>query len=268
MSRGWLIAFALLITCGVRAEGPAPELIRAHHRGLLSSINLGTRFSSMLTSRGVALYGDFQFDPVVALFFLDDRVEFLGDSIGYRDFVWDQRLRLRARYQSVSDDPLFPRNESVRSGYPDREDTGEAQVYAELFLPCYCSAYRAEIDFGFAQDLSAHKGRRLELQTKVKLLSGRLPFADTLVEPNVFAKLGFGDGAHNRYFYGSGAADFGLSELTYGIWLALPEEADRYYPIVQIARFETVGDRNRSASFANGRSEGWLISFIATVGLL
>lgn len=263
------LALAALAPEVVRAsDSPDAEPIRAHHKGLLSSVNLGTRFSSLLASRGLVLYGDFQFDPVVALFFFDDRVEFLGDSIGFRDFVAGRWLRLRGRFQSVSDDPLIPNNPAVRRGYPDREDSLEAQTYAEFFLPCYCSAYRAEIDVGLAQDLSAHKGRRVELQAKAKLLSARLPGANSLLEPNVFVKAGFGDGLHNRYFYGPEASDFGLTELTYGLWLALPEDADRYYPIVQIARFETMGDRNRNASLARNHDQGWLVSFIATVGVL
>lgn len=195
-------------------------------------------------------------------------MEFLGDSIGYRDFVAGRWLRLRGRFQAVSDDPLFPVNDGVRANQPDREDSVEAQAYAEMFFPCYCAAYRMELDVGMAQDLSAHRGRRLEIQSKIKLFSARLPRVGTLVEPNLFARAGLGDGLHNRFFYGTEAGGFGLTEITYGFWFALPEEADRYYPIVQVARYEAVGDRNRGAALARGRDEGWLISFIATVDLL
>lgn len=46
----------------VPAETPGDgerEPILAHHKGLLSSINVGTRFSSVLTARGITFYDDY-----------------------------------------------------------------------------------------------------------------------------------------------------------------------------------------------------------------
>lgn len=60
-----------------------------HHQGLLSTVNLGFRFSSVLENRGVILYDGLQMDPIAAFFFLDDRVEFLGDSIGL-EILWQE----------------------------------------------------------------------------------------------------------------------------------------------------------------------------------
>lgn len=82
-----------------------------HNKGLISSLNLGIRYSSLLQQRGIILYKDFQIDPVVGVFFLDDRLEFLGDSIGYRDFINEKSIRLRTRLVSLTDKPLFPSHE-------------------------------------------------------------------------------------------------------------------------------------------------------------
>ena len=237
-----------------------------HHFGLISSFNLGLRFSSILEKRGVIFYRDFQIDPVLGLFLLDDRVEFVGDSLGFRDWLLKDKIRLRTRLVSITDQPLFPAHESVRSSFPSRPDTYEWSNSAEFFVPGYHGGYLGEIDLGFAKDIATHHGHYVDLQGKLKLFSSRVPLAGTLVEPNLYASAGLGDLAHNRYFYGP-SADAGLNNISYGVWIAFPEEADRFYPIVQLVHFETVGI-SRSAEFASGRNEGWLFSFIATNGFL
>jgi hypothetical protein len=239
-----------------------------HHKGLLSSINLGVRYSSILENRGVVLYRDFQIDPVAGIFLFDDRLEFLGDSVSYRDFVYKDRVRLRTRIVSISDKPLFPAYESVKSSDPDRPDTYEWNSRAEVFLPGYNDKYKAELDFGYAKDISAHHGNYVDLAGKIELFRFRLPVVGSLLEPGFHASMGWGDSAHNRYFYGPTADQASLNNLAYGLWVAFPEEADRYFPVIQLTHFEVLGNSNRAASYAQNRGEGWLFSFIATVGVL
>lgn len=236
-----------------------------HHKGVVSSLNLGARYSSVLENRGVIFYRDFQIDPVLGLFLFDDRVEFVGDSLGYRDFVVKDLLRLRTRLVSISDNSLVPSYDSVMSGLPDRPDTYEWSSTAEFFFPGYSDHYLAEIDFTYAKDIAQSYGNYLEIQAKAKLFDFKI--AGTKLEPNFFSSVGWGDSAHNRYFYGPSADSAGLNNLAYGIWIALPEEADRFYPIIQIRRFQTLGEF-RNAEFAKGRNEGFLLSFIATYGVL
>ena len=239
-----------------------------HHQGTLSSVNLGLRYSSVLQNRGVILYRDFQIDPVVGIFLFDDRLEYLGDSVGYSDFVYEDSLRLRSRFVSITDKPLFPAYKSLRNSSPRRPDTYEWNTRAEFFLPGYNSKYQAELDVGYAKDLSAHHGDYLDVQAKLKLFSARLPKLGTRIEPNVYASLGWGDGAHNQYFYGPSATQAGINNDAFGLWFAFPEDADRFYPIVQLTHFEVLGERNKSAAFAKERSAGWLFSFIATGGIV
>ena len=54
--------------------------------------------------------------------------------------------------------------------------------------------------------------------------------------------------------------------MSYGIWFAFPEEADRFYPIIQIKHFQALG-KFKDGDFSTGRSDSWLFSFIATVGV-
>jgi hypothetical protein len=238
-----------------------------HHKGLLSSVNLGVRYSSLLEHRGVINYRDFQIDPVLGVFLFDDRLEFLGDSISYRDFVAGRWLRLRSKISAISDDPLFPAHESVKAASPNRTDSYEWSLRAEFFIPDYDEGYLGEISIGYSKDLVAHLGHYLEVQGKAKVVRFRLPVVGTLMEPNAFVSVGWGSSQHNRYVYGESQGGSGLNNLTYGLWVAFPEEADRNYPIIQVRHFQALGDF-RDSSLAKDRSDGWLISVIATAGLL
>lgn len=261
-------SFFLLIVCLSVAPSLHSQVLKdPHNEGLISSLNLGFRFSSVLQNRGVILYRDFQIDPVIAVFFLDDRVEFLGDSIGYRDFLFKDWLRLRTRLVSLSDNALFPDNESISNSSPDRPNTYEWTTTVEFFVPGYNDDYFAEVDFSYSKDLKETYGNYLELQTKMKLFDFREPLGNTLIEPNLFASVGWGDAAHNEYFYGPDVDKNGFNNLAYGLWFAFPEESDRFYPIIQIRRFQTIGDF-KDGVLAKGRDEGWMLSFIATYGFL
>lgn len=257
--------FLLLFSVALLWEAVAHA--EAHHKGLLSSINLGIRYSSLLQNRGVIFYRDFQVDPVVALFFFDDKLEFLGDSIGFRDFIWGEKLRARTRIAAISDQPLFPAHKSLKDSSPQRKRSYEWNSRLEWFLPAYNGKYLAEVDLGYSKDIGQSHGNYFELSAKAKLFSFHTK-ALGAIEPNLFSTLGYGDGRHNLYFYGPGAGSAGFNSLAYGLWMNFPDNADRYFPIVQLSRFQVLGGENRAARYALGRSEGWLLSFIATFGVL
>ena len=264
LNRGiWLDCFVCLII--IFYFNPAKS--DPHRKGVVSSINIGARYSSILESKGVVLYRDFQIDPVVGIFLFDDRLEFLGDSIGYRDFVYSDVVRLRTRIVSITDEPLFPNYQSVKSGSPNRPDTYEWNSRLELFLPGYNGKYLAELDLGYSKDVSVSHGSYFELQSKIKIFDFRILPEQTLIESNIFASLGWGDSLYNQYYYGPSADSSGFNNLSYGFWFAFPKEADRYYPIIQLTHFEVLGDYKKG-EFTKGRDSGLLFSFIATVGIL
>ena len=170
---------------------PHLVLAKAHHEGIISSINIGTRFSSVLQKRGVIFYNDYQFDPVLAVFLFDDRLEYLGDSIGFRDFIFEDKVRLRSRLVMISDNPLFPNHSSIYSSSPHRKDTYEWSHSVEFFLPGYNSNYQSEIDLTFAKDISQTHGHYAEALFKYKITN--LKLFGTELEPNIFTSVGWGD---------------------------------------------------------------------------
>ena len=231
----------------------------------ISQVNVGVRPISMLEQRGVIFYRDFQLDPIFSVFLMDNRIEFLGNSIGYKDFIVDHRLRFRTRVSSISDKPLFPDYDSVKAGLPQRSDTYEWSNSIEIFLPGYDENYMSEIDLSYSKDISIHHGNYLNLQSKIKLFD--FEYLQTKIEPNLYAAIGWGDSPHNQYFYGPSAASSGFNNFSYGLWLSFPKEADRFYPIILIKHFQTLGSFS-NAEFAIGRNEGWVISLIASYGVI
>ncbi len=257
------IGFILFVFSLVTSLNSLQAEAGPHNTGLVSSVNLGIRYSSLLRNRGLVYYRDFQIDPAISVFFLDDRVEFVGESIGYRDFVYSDVLRLRTQLVSISDQPLFPKYASIRDGIVRRPKTYEWANRVELFLPGYNDQYQAELDFGVAKDISIHHGHYLDVLGKVKLFDFKAPLINYRIEPNVFVNIGWGDAAHNQYYYGPSMYKSGLNNISYGLWFAFPEDSDRFYPIIQITRFDTIGDF-KAGEYAVGRNQGWLFSVIAT----
>lgn len=238
----------------------------AHHEGTLSSINLGARFSSVLQKRGVVQYGDFQLDPVFSVFLLDDKLEFLGDSLDYRDFFVDETIRYRVGFSQISDNPLFPAYESIKSHYVDREDSYEVFGGLEFFLESYEKDYWGELSFSLSKDLKAHQGYYMDAQAKLKLT--QFNFLKYHIEPHAVMRVGWGDEKHNKYFYGPTATAEGVNNWAYGMWFEFPNDSDRAFPIIQIMRFQTLGENRQNAAFAKDHNEGVLFSLIATIGLL
>lgn len=230
--------------------------------GTFSSLNLGLRYSSIKQRRGVILYHDYQIDPIIGIFMFDDRLEFLGDSISYRDFVHKDILRLRTKVSSFSDNPLYPSYESRKAF--DRPTTYEWNNSIEMFFPGYNENYIAEVDLSHSKDFVRHHGNFLELTGKLRLGSARI--LTKKLEPNLAASIGWGDAAHNQFLYGPSDKE-GFSTLSYGIWFAFPEDADRKFPIIQFTRFMVLGD-HRNAEYARGRDEGYLISLIGSYDFL
>ncbi|MBC7464360.1 MAG: hypothetical protein H7256_00065 [Bdellovibrio sp.] len=240
---------------------------KAHHTGTLSGVTIGARYSSLFEKRGVIFYNDFQIDPAITLFMFDDRLEFWGDTLSYRDFVYEDKIRLRGRVSSISDNPLFPAHDSVRSNQPDRPNTFEFSTAAEFFFPGYNDNYQWELDLTYSKDFSRHYGNYAEALGKIKLTEFYWPLVNKKIEPNLVLGAGIGDKAHNKYYYGPNDEATSMTDYAAGIWLAFPDEADRFFPIIQVMYFAVNGD-HRNAQYAKNNNQGYLASFIYTVRLL
>jgi hypothetical protein len=79
--------------------------------------------------------------------------------------------------------------------------------------------------------------------------------------------LGWGSKAHNTFFYGDEANYQGINYCAAGLQLALPETADRFYPIVLLQYYSTLGQARRG-NLVKEKTSGILLQFIATVGIL
>lgn len=237
----------------------------AHHQGTVSSFNIGARYMSLSEKRGVVMYRDFQIDPVLSVSFFDDRLEFLGESLGYRDFIYGNRIRARTQFVGITDKPRFPSKSEYKNGMPHRTNTYEWANSLEIFIPGYdfssSDNHIAEIDLKYAKDVSQHHGNYFEILSKIKLWGHKSTLLKQMVEPNFVFSLGIGDSAHNKYFYGASDQAQGINNYSYGFWIAFPDQSDRYFPIVQLMRFSVAGD-HKKADFAKGRDNGILFSFI------
>ena len=235
-----------------------------HKKLGISSAHAGLKYSSLLMKKGVIFYRDFQVDPVITVFFLDDKIEFLGDSLSYRDFIYNDQIRMRTKLSSISDNPLIPAHKSIKNKSPNREDTAEWTNTLEFFIPSYGDQYLAEIDLNYSIDLIEHKGHSWEIATKVKLFDFKLN--NNTLEPNLYLTYGGGDSKHNEYFYGT-LQKSGATHMSVGLWLNLPDKVDRYYPTVQLVYFTALDDFKKG-SLSQGRSEGVLFSFISALKVL
>ena len=137
----------------------------------------------------------------------------------------------------------------------------------ELFLPGYNSNYRAEISLMHYKDIKVHRGDYFELQTKVKLFDFKTPLSSARLEPNLVYTTGLGNSRHNNYAYGAGGEAGDLTYHSLGIWVAIPEVVDRFYPNLQLTYFETASSQ-RNGVFAKDRNHGILFSFIASFSVL
>lgn len=236
-------------------------------KGILSTASIGARSSSLLTHRGVITYDDFQVSPFLVLIFFDEKVEYLGDSIGFRDFIAGDYLRFRTRLQYVSDTPFLPRNKNIEARGTNREDTYEWSNGLELFVPGYGKNYLAELSLMHFKDIKIHRGEFIEFQSKIKLFDFKTGFSKARLEPNFVYTTGWGDRRHNDYAYGSKKSTGSNTYNSYGLWVAIPEVVDRYYPNLQLTYFET-SKSHRDGSFAKKRDQGVLFSFIASFSVL
>lgn len=234
----------------------------------VSGVKVGAKFFSIWESRGVIQYNDFQLAPAIAVFMFEDRFEFLTSSVSYRDFIYEDKIRLRTRFQAISDNPIFPKHDSIKDIYPDRENSWEWVNRAEFFIPGYNEDYISEFDFGIHKDLKAHHGLYYELTGKLKLFTFQNTLLRTsMVEPNLIVTVGYGDKRHNEYYYGALDSE-GLNNLSYGVWFHFNDLSDRNNPVITVKHFEVLGDKNKNAILARDRNNGWAATFTYTHDLL
>ena len=233
------------------------------NKGNLSSVYIGTNNSALKDFRGVITYNQIQIEPFIVLFFLDDHLQFLDDSISYNDFLLKDFLRLRTRIDYIYDTPIFPVNDDLLNKLPHRKNSFEWINSIELFFPSY-SNYLAELDLNFAKDINVTWGSYIELVFKIKLFEFKIL---KIVEPNFFFSVGWGDSRNNSYWYGNDDKKSGFNNFSSGIILNLPEDYDRSFPFLGLYYFETIGE-HKFKEYSTGRNKGWNLNFGLAIDFL
>ncbi len=219
---------------------------------------VGVQASSLLYKRGIITYNSYQVVPIYAVHLFNPDLLIAGSALYYKfNFHNNFFLRSRLNVDSTLDKPLYYTKEEEQDRVR-RETTSELDLYLE-----YLSEKGSYFRFQLSQDLSAHEGRYYELR-------GRVPVANlyvnsknrALIQPGVFAAIGYGDSKHNKYLYGTIPNHSGLNNIEYGVTITSPSVIDVFWPTLKFTRFQILGDENKRGSFVK-ESDGYQIEVLA-----
>jgi len=232
------------------------------------SFKIGFKLQSLTDHRGVITEPNAQVMPGVAAYFFNDQLEVIPTSLSFFHYIDEPNIRFRYRLYQITDKPMVKLQSQDTSSYIHRENTIEAQFRIETFWGGNSDDYVAEFDLAYSKDIKTHWGDYFEILTKFKLESFVLSEYNLVLEPNFFASLGWGNSSHNQYVYGPQAQQSTFNNYAYGLWLAIPNRADRYYPIVMIKHFQTMNSDLKQADYARGHDSGIAASLIYSVKVL
>ena len=256
-----ILLFSIFLNLNVYASTNPFEL-KEFYECSFCSIKIGIKAQSQTDSRGVILDRNAQVMPGIAGYFFNNQLEVLPTAISYFHYIDEPNLRFRYRLYQVTDKSVIRLQNKNTDDYVHRPNSTEAQIRLESFLGGNDENYIAEFDLSYAKDISAHWGDYLELLFKFKLETYKLEKYKLTLEPNFYASVGWGTSSHNQYFYGPSASQDNINNYAYGIWLAIPNRADRYYPIVLLKKFGVIGSQNSQSEYAKNHNDGVSLSFI------
>jgi len=218
------------------------------------NISLGAKYSSNLSKRGMTLYDSHQVIPIYAIDFGSPDFVIVGSGLYFRHDV-NENVRFRSILlaNATGDQPLYETG-GVKAAAA-RSMTHEWDNVVELSHPD-----RGEISVALSQDLKAHRGRYLQVGSRVIL--GRPMVGSATLEPALFGFVGGGTESHNRYLYGANAVD-GLAHYEYGVSLSLPPNIDRYFPVLAVKRFGILGAENKGAELVQRTSNTQFVALFA-----
>ncbi len=235
------------------------------YEGKTVSLAVGAKLLTDIVRRGARIYDGVQASPIVYVGLFDDRIQFLVNSLEYADFVYSDIVRLRTKIGSISDRPLL-KTAGPLTIRNSRQSSWEWTTRAEVFFPNY-KLYWGQIDLSFSKDIKAHGGHYLELTGRVTL--ARLYFENDKpkLQPQFFATLGWGDGRHNEYLYGTAGQVAGFNHVAYGLMIVAPARIDPHYAILQLYRYDVLGGANRSGALVS-QTSGYHLDVTFALGIL
>ncbi len=213
---------------------------------------VGGQTKSLLMKRGIVTYEGFQAAPIIGVQLFHPDWLLTASTLYYNRFISEHWIvRSRLNFNATEDDPLFVTSES-KDARVRREKTTEWDLFLE-----YRWHDQSFVRWQYSQDLVAHKGYHTELMARFSVYdflkkANGLP----LIQPGLFAKLGFGNSTHNQYLYGDGADTASTNFTEYGLWLASPSVIDPFWPTLTVSKFQILGEGNKSAAYVE-EQEGW-----------
>lgn len=212
--------------------------------------NVGLMYSSLMESRGVILYDDFQLTPVIAFNIYNDHLSFAGNALEYKNELIEHVLQYRGRIYPNSDQPFFPARQRTINRFHHRPTSLENSHRLEYYFVNNTDNYKGSLALEYDLDLNSYHGNTIKIESLLKFATLKK------TELNVYISLGAGDLKNNQYWYGNTSAPFSLNHFETGINLLLPEEVDRFYPVIQIHYFTVLGNENKMATWSHHHSHG------------
>jgi len=235
------------------------------YEGKLLSVALGAKLSNDVVRRGARLYDGVQAAPLVYVGLWDERVQLFFTSLELNDFIYGDQVRARTKIGAISDRP-FLKTSGPLTARNAREGSWEWTTRLEAFYPSFNETW-AQLDLAYAKDVKAHGGHYVELTGRVTLARIQLEKEKPLFQPQAFATVGWGDGRHNHYLYGTAVREGGLNHVAYGFMLLMPSRIDPHFPVVQLYRYDVLGSTNRSGSLLT-QTSGYHLDITVAFGML
>lgn len=210
-------------------------------------VALGGIATTQNVKRGMITYKGHQVVPIYSV--EKEGLPFLlaGTSFYYRREVSENIiLRSRIRFNATGDRPSYF-TETDESETIKRDHSTEWDIYLEHLTQDHY--YRLEV----SRDLTSHESHYYELHLRQAVYNYKRPGMKAVIQPSIFASVGYADRAHNQYLYGNSAVS-GLNNYEVGLIIASPNVIDPFFPTLKLSYFEILGDENRSAGYVEDKS--------------
>ncbi len=208
-----------------------------------AEVSIGLKYKTNLMERGAVFYKNWQVLPVLYFGLFKNKLQVAPSKIEYNDFLVGNTIRGRTGLQLFTDDFLISTG-AGRTVRNSRTTTVEWVNTLELFLPNYVGNL-VTLQFWAAKALDQHKGVYAKFDFAVSIIKFLKDKARdralALVEPQIFASIGFGDSRHNHYLYGTNVPnESALTDFEVGLRIVSPSKFDRYFPAFELSYFSVL----------------------------
>ena len=217
---------------------------------------IGLKVANLWAQRGATYYNALYVSPIVYIGIFNERLQFFGSSLRYMDFLVDDTLRARLGVEFRDDNPTIIFREPI--GFRNSRETAlESSLTLEWFIPNR-TRYFAEFDLVAGKGFQGHIGWFGEATLRLTVTRLHTEGEGTLIQPQLFATVGYGDAGYNLYQYGAGAGQAGFNYLSFGLYIISPSRIDSSFPVVELAYHQTLGPR-KNGSLVVDRPTGFFV---------